>query len=272
MGEGPELGGVSMTDSTEAAAPDWANEPIQILELNTRWENALVNANIITLGELSQCSETELAAILNMGRKGIQQLKEALEYNGVRFGARKPAQKEPEPSEVDIAAAKAESLGDLASLFISDWPRTSGDNPFGLRADVHLQRYAAATQMGSLSKAARQEGCSPATVSNSIYKVTRSFRIWLIEKRARPFSGSSWDELSAALSEALSAGAAPALSKDETVKSLRTQLSHERARNSKLEEEIAKLREAPAKLQAEIDKCRARIRAARKALTEGATE
>jgi DNA-directed RNA polymerase subunit alpha len=69
---------------------DVANEnlskSVEELELSVRSYNCLKNANIKTIGELVQKSESEMLKTKNFGRKSLNEIKEILETLGLSLG------------------------------------------------------------------------------------------------------------------------------------------------------------------------------------------
>ena len=55
------------------------------LELSVRSANCLKNDNIIYIGDLVQKSESEMLRTPNFGRKSLNEIKEVLTTNGIRF-------------------------------------------------------------------------------------------------------------------------------------------------------------------------------------------
>jgi len=62
------------------------NRHVNELELSVRSINCLQNANIRTIGELVQKTESEMLRTKNFGRKSLNELKELLEAMGLTFG------------------------------------------------------------------------------------------------------------------------------------------------------------------------------------------
>jgi DNA-directed RNA polymerase subunit alpha len=56
------------------------------LELSVRSYNCLKNANIQTIGDLVQKSESEMLRTKNFGRKSLNEIKEILSGLGLSFG------------------------------------------------------------------------------------------------------------------------------------------------------------------------------------------
>jgi DNA-directed RNA polymerase subunit alpha len=62
------------------------------LELSVRSYNCLKNANIQTIGDLVQKSESEMLRTKNFGRKSLNEIKEILSGLGLSFGMKFDAQ------------------------------------------------------------------------------------------------------------------------------------------------------------------------------------
>lgn len=60
--------------------------PIEELELSVRSSNCLKNANIRTIGELTQKTEEEISKTRNFGKKSLQEIKEKLAEWGLKLG------------------------------------------------------------------------------------------------------------------------------------------------------------------------------------------
>ena len=56
------------------------------LELSVRSHNCLKNANIRTIGELVQKTESEILKTKNFGRKSLNEIKEILQQMGLTLG------------------------------------------------------------------------------------------------------------------------------------------------------------------------------------------
>lgn len=59
---------------------------IDDIEFSVRTHHALINANIDLISELVQKTEAELLRIPNLGRKSLNEIKEVLNYMGLRLG------------------------------------------------------------------------------------------------------------------------------------------------------------------------------------------
>ena len=62
------------------------NRSVEELELSVRSYNCLKNANIQTIGDLVQKSESEMLRTKNFGRKSLNEIKEILAGLGLSFG------------------------------------------------------------------------------------------------------------------------------------------------------------------------------------------
>jgi DNA-directed RNA polymerase subunit alpha len=84
------------------------NRSVEELELSVRSYNCLKNANIQTIGDLVQKSESEMLRTKNFGRKSLNEIKEILSGLGLSFGMKFDAQGRlvggmPPPSHVDYS-------------------------------------------------------------------------------------------------------------------------------------------------------------------------
>jgi DNA-directed RNA polymerase subunit alpha len=68
----------------------WANlaRSVEELELSVRSYNCLKNANIQTLDELVQKTDSEMLRTRNFGRKSLNEIKETLEDMGLHLGVK----------------------------------------------------------------------------------------------------------------------------------------------------------------------------------------
>src|SRR5271167_859509 len=73
-------------------AGDQLNRSVEELELSVRSYNCLKNANIQTIGELVQKSESEMLRTKNFGRKSLNEIKEILGTMGLALGMKPDAQ------------------------------------------------------------------------------------------------------------------------------------------------------------------------------------
>ena len=84
------------------------NRSVEELELSVRSYNCLKNANIQTIGDLVQKSESEMLRTKNFGRKSLNEIKEILSGLGLSFGMKFDPQGRlvggmPPPSHVDYS-------------------------------------------------------------------------------------------------------------------------------------------------------------------------
>ncbi|MHB8735191.1 MAG: DNA-directed RNA polymerase subunit alpha [Terriglobales bacterium] len=75
------------------------NRSVEELELSVRSYNCLKNANIQTIGELVQKSESEMLKTKNFGRKSLNEIKEILTTMGLGLGMRIDEQGNPVPGD-----------------------------------------------------------------------------------------------------------------------------------------------------------------------------
>jgi DNA-directed RNA polymerase subunit alpha len=68
------------------------NRSVEELELSVRSYNCLKNANIQTIADLVQKTETEMLRTKNFGRKSLNEIKEILGGLGLSFGMKIDAQ------------------------------------------------------------------------------------------------------------------------------------------------------------------------------------
>jgi DNA-directed RNA polymerase subunit alpha len=73
-------------------AGDQLNRSVEELELSVRSYNCLKNANIQTIGELVQKTESEMLRTKNFGRKSLNEIKEILGTMGLALGMKPDAQ------------------------------------------------------------------------------------------------------------------------------------------------------------------------------------
>ena len=68
----------------------WANlaKSVEELELSVRSYNCLKNANIQTIAELVQKTDSEMLRTRNFGRKSLNEIKEILEDMGLHLGVK----------------------------------------------------------------------------------------------------------------------------------------------------------------------------------------
>jgi DNA-directed RNA polymerase subunit alpha len=65
---------------------EYLNRSVEELELSVRSYNCLKNANIQTIGELVQKTESEMLKTKNFGRKSLNEIKEILASMGLSLG------------------------------------------------------------------------------------------------------------------------------------------------------------------------------------------
>jgi DNA-directed RNA polymerase subunit alpha len=82
--EPSELGG----EGIEPQLNEVLNRSVEELELSVRSYNCLKNANIQTIGDLVQKTESEMLRTKNFGRKSLNEIKELLTGLGLSFGMR----------------------------------------------------------------------------------------------------------------------------------------------------------------------------------------
>jgi DNA-directed RNA polymerase subunit alpha len=77
------------------------SKSVDEMELSVRSYNCLKNANIKTIGELVQKSESEMLKTKNFGRKSLNEIKEILATMGLSLGMKLDSypQAEPQPEE-----------------------------------------------------------------------------------------------------------------------------------------------------------------------------
>ncbi len=61
-------------------------QPIETLELTIRARDCLMAEGVYYIGDLIQRTETELLKIPNLGRKSLNEIREALASRGLQFG------------------------------------------------------------------------------------------------------------------------------------------------------------------------------------------
>ncbi len=59
--------------------------PIEIIGLSPRTLNALVNADILSVEQLTRCTEAKLSSIKGFGRKAMNEVRDALQERGYRL-------------------------------------------------------------------------------------------------------------------------------------------------------------------------------------------
>jgi DNA-directed RNA polymerase subunit alpha len=86
--EAPEQGDFSGEPRSVQLRNENLNRSVEELELSVRSYNCLKNANIQTIGELVQKSESEMLKTKNFGRKSLNEIKEILATMGLSLGMR----------------------------------------------------------------------------------------------------------------------------------------------------------------------------------------
>jgi DNA-directed RNA polymerase subunit alpha len=77
---------VEISDQDREMYMDKLNKSVDELELSVRSYNCLKNANIKTIGELVQKTESEMLKTKNFGRKSLNEIKEILAGMGLSLG------------------------------------------------------------------------------------------------------------------------------------------------------------------------------------------
>jgi len=101
-----ELEAEAASDSKPEIRNENLNRSVEELELSVRSYNCLKNANIQTIGELVQKSESEMLKTKNFGRKSLNEIKEILTSMGLSLGMRIDEQGNAVPNQ--SAAARIE--------------------------------------------------------------------------------------------------------------------------------------------------------------------
>jgi DNA-directed RNA polymerase subunit alpha len=81
--------------------------PVTDFELSVRSRNCLQKMGILTLGDLSRCSEAELLASKNFGETSLVEIREMLTSRGLDLGQFSHEKAEPEPS-IDTSSMSAD--------------------------------------------------------------------------------------------------------------------------------------------------------------------
>jgi DNA-directed RNA polymerase subunit alpha len=84
--EGLETPPVQVSDEEKGALYEKLGKSVDEMELSVRSYNCLKNANIRTIGELVQKTETEMLKTKNFGRKSLNEIKEILGGMGLSLG------------------------------------------------------------------------------------------------------------------------------------------------------------------------------------------
>jgi DNA-directed RNA polymerase subunit alpha len=77
---------VEVSDEEKGALYEKLGKSVDEMELSVRSYNCLKNANIRTIGELVQKTESEMLKTKNFGRKSLNEIKEILATNGLSLG------------------------------------------------------------------------------------------------------------------------------------------------------------------------------------------
>lgn len=72
-------------EAVETYEPQFENLSIEDLDLSVRSYNCLKRANIQTVAELTQKSESEMMKVRNLGKKSLKEVKDKLEAKGLSF-------------------------------------------------------------------------------------------------------------------------------------------------------------------------------------------
>jgi DNA-directed RNA polymerase subunit alpha len=83
--EGPV---VEVSDEEKGALYEKLGKSVDEMELSVRSYNCLKNANIRTIGELVQKTESEMLKTKNFGRKSLNEIKEILATMGLSLGTK----------------------------------------------------------------------------------------------------------------------------------------------------------------------------------------
>lgn len=114
MEEEPAGGGHALPEGLDPETQELLNRGVGELELSVRSANCLRGAQIRTIGELVQKSESEMLRFRNFGKKSLDEIKSVLQGMGLTLGMyfdETGALVWPEPSE-ETAAAVASEGGD----------------------------------------------------------------------------------------------------------------------------------------------------------------
>jgi len=120
--ERPRAGFVDLGTEGIAAGPQAPDARIEELDFSVRTYNCLKKANILTIGELVQYSETDLMNIRNFGKKSLTEVKEKLALLGLtlrktREGGPAPIVGAAEPEEEEeFEEEEAEAEGKEAAV------------------------------------------------------------------------------------------------------------------------------------------------------------
>ena len=92
------------------------NRSVEELELSVRSYNCLKNANIQTIGELVQKTESEMLKTKNFGRKSLNEIKEILGTMGLSLGMKIDEQGNAVPGPTSNQILPASAYGDVDDL------------------------------------------------------------------------------------------------------------------------------------------------------------
>jgi DNA-directed RNA polymerase subunit alpha len=84
--EGIDTPPVQVSDEEKGALYEKLGKSVDEMELSVRSYNCLKNANIRTIGELVQKTESEMLKTKNFGRKSLNEIKEILAGMGLSLG------------------------------------------------------------------------------------------------------------------------------------------------------------------------------------------
>jgi len=84
--EGIDMPPVQVSDEEKGALYEKLGKSVDEMELSVRSYNCLKNANIRTIGELVQKTESEMLKTKNFGRKSLNEIKEILAGMGLSLG------------------------------------------------------------------------------------------------------------------------------------------------------------------------------------------
>lgn len=78
------------------------------LEPSVRASNCLINDNIVYVGDLVQKTELEMLQTPNLGRRGLNEIKEVLSVMGLHLGTEIPGWR---PDEIQVLARRFATRG-----------------------------------------------------------------------------------------------------------------------------------------------------------------
>jgi DNA-directed RNA polymerase subunit alpha len=88
-------------DKTTEVINENLSRSVEELELSVRSYNCLKNANIKTIGELVQKTESEMLKTKNFGRKSLNEIKEILSGMGLSLGMTLDEKGQPVPASAE---------------------------------------------------------------------------------------------------------------------------------------------------------------------------